>query len=411
MKESPVKFATNTALPPCCLRIFRDKYILVGTYELDKLTGNRTGSIEVYDSELKLLHSYPTYGAILDLKLSPFDPRLVATAHSTGNISLWKISEGDGEGEGGNDNNNNNHDNDSNNDDIQLTLVRDLFVFDPDVLLSSLHFSPLDPQILCVTTTQGETALVHLETNICSWFNARDVNGTKEHQQQQQQRADVISREVQGSIRRGYTAVVETFDEQHSLECWTAEFGQLQPLQNVLFTGGDDATIIAHDTRTRGSIWSNSKIHEAGVVAIKCSTQNFRSSYPTSLITGSYDDHIRSFDLRMIPGDTPTLYPGRNIPVTQLSSLNLGGGVWRFSEMPVVNKLNLQNDHTEKLLVCCVYDGAKIVALDQRNTGTDSFFTVEGYLKTGHDSICYGNDWGTDFIATCSFYDKSLQLW
>ena len=391
MKESPVKFATKTALPPCCLRIFRDKYILVGTYELDKLTGHRTGSIEVYDSELRLLHSYPTYGAILDLKLSPFDSRLVATAHSTGNISLWRISEGE---EG----------NDDNNDNIQLTLVRDLFVFDPNVLLSSLHFSPLDPQILCVTTTQGETALVHLETSSCLWSNVRNVESTKE--QQQKQRADTISREVQGSIRKGYSTVVETFDEQHSLECWTAEFGQLQPLQNVLFTGGDDATIIAHDTRTRGYIWSNNKIHDAGVVAIKCSTHNFRNSHPTSLVTGSYDDHIRSFDLRMVPGDTPTLYPGRNIPVTQLSSLNLGGGVWRFSEMPVV-----KNDHTEKLLVCCMYDGAKIVALNQGNTGTDNFFTVEGYLKTGHDSICYGNDWGSDFIATCSFYDKSLQLW
>lgn len=384
IKESEVQYRVTTGLPPCCLRIFRDKFILVGTYELHKPTGVRTGSLDVYDDKLKLIESLPTYGAILDLKISPFDDRLVITAHSTGNIMIWKI-QCDG----------------SEDCAPQLTMIANVQLFETDILIASTHFSPLDPKIISVTSTAGESAIVNIETGgtieaITSQLVADSYS-----------KIDHKLYKVQGEEVNAVEGVVEVFDEPHSLECWTAEFGQLCPFENVLFTGGDDATIIAHDIRTKTKIWSNNRIHGAGVVGIKCSSPNFRTDRPTSIITGSYDDHIRSLDLRMM-GDM--IYPGSNVPTAKLSELNLGGGVWRFNELPGSLK-NSQPSGQNTLMVCCMYDGAKIVTMDDNREDADEYFQMQHYLKSGHESMCYGGDWCQDFVATCSFYDKSLQLW
>ncbi|QLQ79544.1 hypothetical protein HG537_0C01910 [Torulaspora globosa] len=366
MGECQAEIAVKTKLPPCCVRIIDNRFVLVGTYRLDAETGYRTGSLELYDEKLVFLKSYETYGAILDLKLSPFDSKLAVTAHSTGNVTLWKILM---EESGG------------------IPTIEDIVnlqVFGTDTLITSVHFSPLDPALVLVTSTAGEAATVDI------------VN------------KEVVSNlvAVQGCSQRVVIKEPQLFAEQHSLECWTGEFGSLQPLQNVVFTGGDDAAIMAHDLRSRDPIWSNNRIHGAGVVAIKCSTDNFRQTHPTSIVTGSYDDCIRLLELRML--GEQSIYPGQNTPVAKCWSENLNGGVWRFCERPeAINGA----PRVDELLVCCMYNGAKIIGLHDREIQQDFSFTTQNYLKKGHDSMCYGGDWCENFAVTCSFYDNSLQKW
>ncbi|CCK72908.1 diphthamide synthase KNAG_0M00550 [Huiozyma naganishii CBS 8797] len=378
MEESTVLHRSNTKFPPCCLKIFHDKYVLVGTYRLHK-DSTRTGSLDVFDDHLNLLLSIPTYGAILDLKLSPFDSTLMVTAHSTGNISLWNISL-DGP-------------------DILVKQAANIQLFDVEALISSVHFSPLNSRLICITTTMGEVATVNIEVG-------EEIEAiTSPMIADYYSRIDQKLFQVQGEeINAIEGSVMQKFDSEHQLECWTAEFGQLSPLENVIFSGGDDAAIMGHDLRSGETIWSNSRIHEAGVVGIKCATPNFRTNKPTSILTGSYDDHIRCLDLRML-GES--LYPGHNVAPAQVSSCNLNGGVWRFSELPVpLNETNT-NGPNSTLLVCCMYDGAKIVTYNDAL----SQFEVSHFLKKGHESMCYGGDWCSNFIGTCSFYDKAVQLW
>lgn len=386
MKESAIERAVKTELPPCCLRILQDEFVLVGTYYLDKPTGNRIGSVDVFDKNLQLLKSYKTYGAILDLKLSTFDEKLVATAHSTGNVTLWRVSFVD-----------------QDETSIDLEVIGSLQVFEVDTLITSLHFSPLDANLLLVTNTLGESALIDITRGNLN-FSSNALKDTYS-------KIETSSLKVQGLTQQVIKTEPESFSRNHSLECWTGEFGELQPLQNVVFTGGDDATIIAHDLRSKKPIWSNSRIHEAGVVAIKCSSPTFRHAKPTSIITGSYDDHIRTLDLRML--GTDSIYPGENTPVIEKWEYNLGGGVWRFSECPKkLGSSSYPAADTDQLLVCCMYNGAKIVSLSQESsTEEDDCFKVVNYLNKGHESMCYGGDWCSDFIVTCSFYDNSLQKW
>lgn len=382
IEESKVLNAIKTKLPPCCLRIFRNEVILVGAYDLDKSTGRRSGSLDAFTMDLKPLFSYNTYGAILDMKLSPFDDTLICTAHSTGNIMLWRIIC-------------------AKNDEIEtekleISELTNLQLFDGEVLITSCHFSPLASEKLVVTNTIGETATIDIET--------LEIQFTASTVQQGYSKLDKIEYAVQGATQKVIQAEPEQFLKSHELECWTAEIGCLQPFQDVVFTGGDDSTIMAHDLRSKEFVWSNSRIHEAGVIGIKCSQPSFRNDKPTSIITGSYDDKIRSLDLRML-GDS--IFPGENVPVVNKLECNLSGGVWRFIEQPTEFS-NPIHDGSDRLLVCCMYDGAKVVTM---NDNSDEYFQIQHYLKKGHNSMCYGGDWSNSLIATCSFYDNSLQTW
>lgn len=190
------------------------------------------------------------------------------------------------------------------------------------------------------------------------------------------------------------TGDIEYFNTSHELECWISSFGELGELSNVVFTGGDDSKLIAFDLRTKDSIWQTSyKHHDAGVVSILAPSLKWNTSNSNQLWTGSYDDHLRVFDLRVMDKENPSLIQGF-IPTVHYKE-NLGGGVWRLIPSP--------NDN--KVLVCCMYDGARVVDVK------DDKFVVSRYFKADHESMCYGGDWGKNYITTCSFYDRIVQRW
>lgn len=330
-----------TALPPCCLRIHPhdNSLLLVGTYKLD--SGRRHGSVDLYrysaanTPALLLEHSIATESAVLDLKFHPADASVFVAAHSTGILSVWHLDERQ-----------------------HPRRVRDLGVTpDRSLLVTSVFFSPLDPNCLLATLSSGALALLDFES---------------------------------GTVLRHLSS--------HDLECWLGEFGVHGELLHVVFTAGDDAKLIAHDTRVPDLIWSTShRHHDAGVVAVLPLTRSWNTANPHHLWTGSYDDHLRVLDLRILDPANPQLVPGRTPRV--LHSHNLGGGVWRLIPNPSEDK---------RLLVCCMYDGARIAQPDPLDGAS-----VTHYYKGDHQSMCYGGDWATkdNFVATCSFYDNVVQVW
>ncbi|XP_061401080.1 diphthine methyltransferase [Musca vetustissima] len=165
----------------------------------------------------------------------------------------------------------------------------------------------------------------------------------------------------------------------HNFEAWICAFDKWDI--NRVYTGGDDTFLNVYDLRTESRISLN-KSHSAGVTCLL--------SHPVRehiLLTGSYDENLRTFDTRSMRGP--------------LSEINLQGGIWRIKSDPIDHNL---------MLCACMYHNFSVVDLSDLNAPT-----LVGEFGE-HKSICYGADWGLNFepgdacmhMATCSFYDHKL---
>ncbi|XP_017116298.1 diphthine methyltransferase [Drosophila elegans] len=168
----------------------------------------------------------------------------------------------------------------------------------------------------------------------------------------------------------------------HGFEAWTCAFDRWSP--HLLYSGGDDMLLMAHDLRTEQQVWTN-RAHMAGVTCLLSHPR-----HENHLLTGSYDEQLRLFDTRAMK--------------RTLAELDLGGGIWRLKPHPV---------HPNLILAACMYTNFSLVQLGADDPGLSLLGAYEE-----HKSICYGADWspscgkddGALTMATCSFYDHKLCL-
>lgn len=164
----------------------------------------------------------------------------------------------------------------------------------------------------------------------------------------------------------------------HGFEAWMATSHG-----HVVWSGGDDALLKVWDVRAEPvAAVATIKTHGAGVCSItKDPAEEHR------WFTGCYDDCLRVWDQRNMK--------------SPLARRKTAGGVWRIR--PHYSDKNV-------LALACMYGGAEVVRLSKDNA--EEVELLQRY--TGHSSITYGIDWHPlqpDTLATCSFYDHSLQLW
>lgn len=323
---------TTTELPPCCLRVHpqNPEIAVLGTYKLEE-NGSRHGSLDVYTTK---------NGHFERLSSTKTASAVLDLKVSPADASLWVLAHSTG------------------NisvwrfEDEKLEMKQNMDLFEEDVLVTSVFFDPKDANRLLATLTSGEAAIVDLQ------------NGT-----------------------------FDLLETPHSLECWTGAFGEEGAAQNVVFTGGDDAKLIAHDLRQNEKIWASTRHHDAGVVLILCPGKEWRNPRSDCLWTGSYDDNLRVFDLRKIDTDEgPSLFP--SLLPQELHKTNLGGGVWRLIPGPDLS-----------VLACCMYKGAYILKTGENEPQVGKFF------KGKHESMVYGGDWSGKDALTCLFYDNVVEKW
>ncbi|XP_016972888.1 diphthine methyltransferase [Drosophila rhopaloa] len=166
----------------------------------------------------------------------------------------------------------------------------------------------------------------------------------------------------------------------HGFEAWTCAFDRWSP--HLLYSGGDDMLLMAHDLRTEQRAWTN-RAHMAGVTCLLS-----HPKHENHLLTGSYDEQLRLFDTRAMK--------------RTLAELDLGGGIWRLKPHPA---------YPDLILAACMYTNFSLVQLDAKDP---SLCLLGAYEE--HKSICYGADWGPGsnkddgalIMGTCSFYDHKL---
>ncbi|XP_011445594.3 diphthine methyltransferase isoform X1 [Magallana gigas] len=169
----------------------------------------------------------------------------------------------------------------------------------------------------------------------------------------------------------------------HDYEAWITAFNYWDT--NVVYTGGDDCRLKGWDIRQKTSspIFS-SKRHEMGVCSIQsCPIRDHL------LCTGSYDEHLLVWDSRQMK------HP--------LADTQLGGGVWRVKWHP---------GHAQLLLTATMYNGYHVV--DTEHISDGKMDVLHHYDRDV--SLGYGADWChsnayNNLVATCSFYNHSIQLW
>lgn len=362
------KAVFKTSSPPCCLRInpIDPSIVYFGTYTLIE-GSNRTGTIEIWklhesvdgkldhpdDSNINVeelpihgekLKCINTKGAVLDIKVdfksvnSSDDHFILATAQSLGNITFWKINKADP---------------------LDIAEISNISILDDaESLITSINFHPRKTYVSFTSTT--------------GYVGYYDYSNPD--------------------------SMPTFFECQHTLEAWYADWCHLSPLENIIFSGGDDQTLIAHDLRIPTPIFTASRIHDAGIVSILTSRDSWCNSAinPYMIWTGGYDDQLCVLDLRA--GGHSDLFQG--IPPLVKEKHNLGGGVWRLIPSPDVD------DH--RVLTCNMYDGGRILNYDNSNAQN---VQISGFFKGDHSSITYGGDWVEKTAITCSFYDNIVQIW
>jgi diphthamide biosynthesis protein 7 len=202
----------------------------------------------------------------------------------------------------------------------------------------------------------------------------------------------------------------------HEYEIWIVSFDTHR--RDVLYSGADDCKLKGWDVRAsptmRSALFVDTS-HSMGVCSIQ--SHPFREHL---LATGSYDESLRLWDVRQMR--QPVL-------VTEHA---LGGGVWRV-------RWNPDPARADEILCCAMHNGFAVVDVELESDvaaaaadGAAASFT---HVSTAtcvqykhHSSLAYGADWCAqpaswlpkssiasdvcaDVIATCSFYDKQLDVW
>lgn len=135
-------------------------------------------------------------------------------------------------------------------------------------------------------------------------------------------------------------------------------------------TGSDDCRMCLWSSKSGESVHVDRKEHSMGVTSFHFESENV-------LLSGSYDEKVRFWDLRNLS------HPTRVVRV--------GGGVWRMRRL------------ADQYLIAACYGGAEV---------WDADFNERLYHFDKHESMVYGIS--TDHVGSvisCSFYDKKVYKW
>ncbi|KRX07323.1 WD40-repeat-containing domain [Pseudocohnilembus persalinus] len=196
---------------------------------------------------------------------------------------------------------------------------------------------------------------------------------------------------------------------KHEFSVWACAVCPQNPEFNYL-SGGDDCHLKLLDLRMPNKIGMvNKQSHIQGITTI-----NFSPHDANVFATGSYDEHLRMFDIRKIN--------------QELLDYKRAGGVWRARfDLNDKNKI-LCGIYSENYFELIDYSDPNQCKLHKKQLNFQLYIFTQCYqiqnipiiyqgniVQTfkDHEKLAYSCDISLDsqYISTCSFYDKKLNLW
>jgi len=239
----------------CCNHPDLGHIAAVGTYQLDKESGNRhgqitLGNVSTVSAELVTYtpHVSHTCPGVLDMKWSSHTSPILAVAESSGDLVLYFVTL------------------DFETSKAKLSMKSKLKI--ADGLALALEWSQ-DNESIIVSDSKGYVSLVAM---------------TNEE--------TLIRTQIYG----------------HDFEAWTVCLSKNDT--NLMFSGGDDCKLNFYDLRVnnRAAIKSNKNTHNMGVTSMVCPKNS-----ENSLWTGSYDENLRLWDIRNIKYEMKTVNVGGGV--------------------------------------------------------------------------------------------------
>ena len=178
-----------------------------------------------------------------------------------------------------------------------------------------------------------------------------------------------------------------------------------------LLSGGDDCALHVHSLfkDQLDTVWTDHKSHAAGVTAILPLIADV-------VAAGSFDDTFRLLRIPLLTGDL-----GAGSRAQVLDDMPLGGGVWRLNLVSGKRREASRSfegvdrsvdGFDARILACCMYAGAYILDISTDNVAGERWDVKVVAHFNKHESMVYGGDHSSDGVyASCSFYDKRVNLW
>ncbi|XP_059612518.1 diphthine methyltransferase homolog [Phlebotomus argentipes] len=274
--------------------------------------------------------------------------------------------------------------------------LQKLFERETDGILDQKWLKNTSKPLLASVTSSGDAVLYawregQLEVVSSLRVNPRDEENIALSLDWSAEKQKILVSDSKGSISlldltnsTSFTALNRW--KAHTFEAWTCCFDKNNP--DIVLTGGDDSVCRIYDLRDLSKEKLTIRSHEAGVTSFLTLER-----HSNIFCTGSYDEHLRFFDMRS--------------PKNPLDRLNLKGGIWRIKSNP----------RDEELLLCaCMYHNFTVCRLSFEESKVSP--SIEATFNGKHKSICYGADWSPlktskddrHFFASCSFYDNLLSV-
>jgi diphthamide biosynthesis protein 7 len=343
---------------------------LCGLYELDEAEGERNGAICVYkrDTVDHSLLMHPSESGILDMKICN---EYVGSVESNGSLSVYRLS-------GSKDTN------------VQLEEICSALNDDEGFYLSldwnTVPYENESQTSIAVSTQRG------------SIITYKFAEG-KLHE-------DMIIPQAHKLFGSPVPAWIVAYDKHTSYR---------------IVSGGDDTVLRMWDTRmyNEGGTYpiATVKHHEAGVTSAE-----WHPMLEHIFASGSYDEHVRVWDARML--------------AEPLCTVHTEGGVWR-TKWNVSSSQDGSSKPLHILSAACMHSGSRVMLLDVEEAaytdeGVENQYAVSVQQIAEHRDDDTSNEggeskhlaYGIDLLretrsssnlelemVSCSFYDDKLFQW